>query len=167
MRAKRRLYFLRHGLADRAAWSGDDDDLRPLTPEGERRLAISARTLDRLNLGVDLILTSPLTRARQTAEIAAAGIGAAGNVRIDEGLSHGFGIDDVTRLLRTHEDRERLMLVGHEPSFSQVIGRLCDRAAVVCKKGSLARVDLYDLAEPPRGQLVWLLQPKVLVRLAD
>ena len=68
-----KLYFLRHGRADRSAWNGDDFN-RPLTPRGIEITEASAEMMDKLDLGLDLILSSPLARALQTAEIAAAGL---------------------------------------------------------------------------------------------
>ena len=162
----RRLYFLRHGLADRSAWRGDDD-LRPLTPEGAHRLALSARTLDHLALGVDLILTSPLTRALQTAEIVADGLDLRSVLEVDPRLAHGFDVIDVAEILAEWPDRARIMLVGHEPTFSLVVGQLCGEARVVCKKGGLVRVDLLATDPVPQGELVWLLPPKLLVLRGD
>lgn len=66
-----KLYFVRHGDAgDPAQWEGNDAE-RPLSDEGRRRMALEARTMKRLELGVDRIITSPLLRAVQTAEIVA------------------------------------------------------------------------------------------------
>jgi phosphohistidine phosphatase len=84
------LYFLRHELAgDRAEWMADDRK-RPLTEEGKRRMAGSARALAGLGLGLEAIVTSPLTRARQTAEIAAEGLGMQTKLIEDERLAPGF-----------------------------------------------------------------------------
>ena len=116
----------------------------------------------KLGLGVDLILTSPLTRAVQTAEIAADGLGLVGRVCEEEGLGFGFDMRDVARLLAEHSDREGIMLVGHEPSFSWVVGALTGGSRILFKKGALARVDLAD-EEEPRGELVWLIPPKAMV----
>lgn len=154
-----RLFFLRHGLADRAAWDGSDFE-RPLTPRGERRMEAEARVMARLGLDLDLVLSSPLVRARQTAEIAARHLAPAGGVGIDERLGFGFGPSAVAGILRDHAGCANLMLVGHEPGFSLVL-RAMTGGDVVCKKGSLARVDVYD-HEAPSGELVWLIPPKAL-----
>ena len=69
-----KLFFLRHGLADRSAWSGYDDE-RPLTPYGKERMLAEAETIARLDLGLDAIITSNLTRAQQTTEIVAERLG--------------------------------------------------------------------------------------------
>jgi len=155
-----RLFFLRHGLADRAEWDGDDFE-RPLTEKGKSRMGREAATLAKLDLGIDLILTSPLTRARQTAEIVAKRLDLSNRLQIDERLSPGFGVSALGKILETHGDRQAILLVGHEPDFSETIGELVGGASIVCKKGALARVDV-DEVRPLRGHLVWLIPPAVL-----
>lgn len=156
-----RLYFLRHGRADRDAYDGADDDLRPLTPAGRDRLRRCLPALLALDLDLDLVLSSPLTRARQTAGIVAAGLGRGKLVAETPDLGHGFSLRKLAELLAAHRSARRIMLVGHEPSFSQVIGDLTG-GRVVCRKGSLARVDMLPNGVL-RGELVWLLQPRILL----
>ena len=156
-----KLYLLRHGLAaDREEWSGDDVD-RPLTGEGQARMAREAVTLARLGLSLDLILTSPLVRAYQTAESVAQRLGMMDKLITDERLAPGFGADQLAPLVREHANAAALLLVGHEPDFSELIGALIGGGRVECKKGSLACVNLPD---PLRlaGELLWLLPPKIL-----
>ena len=159
----RRLFFLRHGLADRDQFHGDDDDLRPLTAVGRRRMGVEADFIADLAPDIDVVITSPLVRAVETAEIVAARLGLAGVVSTDGRLGFGFdssGLADILAGLAA--GHRRIMLVGHEPSFSQVVGDLVGGADVVMKKGALARVDLVPGSEV-RGRLMWLLQPRVLV----
>jgi phosphohistidine phosphatase len=119
----------------------------------------SAETLGRMGLEVDRILTSPLTRALQTAEIVAKRLGAP--LLPDERLAEGFGTDALEELLAPLSPGARVMLVGHEPSFSLTIGAVVGGARIVCKKGTLARVDLHS-SRPLRGELVWLIPPRAL-----
>jgi len=154
-----RVDFLRHGLADREAWDGPDFE-RPLTPRGARRMEATGEALLRLGLAPDAILTSPLVRARQTAEIVAERLGLVGRLAVDERLGPDFDVDALARLLADHPAAQYLMLVGHEPGFSLTLGAVTG-GDVVCKKGGLARVDLAAL-DPPAGSLVWLLPPRVL-----
>jgi phosphohistidine phosphatase len=158
------LYFLRHGVAEkRSQWQGDDDH-RPLTDAGRTALLREALTLVRLGLKVDTIVSSPLTRARETADIVAGELGLAVQVVDDERLAHGFGRRRLAQILADHAGADKVMLVGHEPEFSETIGALTG-ARVVCKKGSLARIDVTGGGEGELdGELVWLLQPKVLDR---
>jgi phosphohistidine phosphatase len=155
------LYFLRHGLADRSAYAGTDDRLRPLTEKGKRRLKRQGQTLARLGFSPDLILTSPLTRALQTAEIVAGELGIQDRCRLEPGLACGFDREDLARVLEANPEARELVLVGHEPDFSSVVSGLIGGGQLICKKGSLVRVDLLGEA-PPYGELVWLVPPKLL-----
>jgi phosphohistidine phosphatase len=160
-----KLYFLRHGLADRSEWNGPDY-ARPLTERGKQRMAQEARSIEKLNLNLDYILSSPLTRALQTAQIVAERLGMETKLIEDERLSPGFGIYELQDLLHSLPDVNAILLVGHEPDFSTTIGDLISGGEVACKKGSLARVDLYDSVNL-KGELVWLIPPKVLVMGAE
>ena len=157
------LYFLRHGKAlSRAEWD-EDDGRRPLTPDGADEIERVGATLAAMGVRPDVIVSSPLARAWRTAELAADALGMAGEVVADERLAHGFDIRALKALLADHRPQGSIMLVGHEPDFSAVIGALTGGARVVCKKGGLARVDVdgYGIG---RGQLVWLLPPSLLAR---
>lgn len=156
-----RLFFLRHGLADRSAWDGPDNE-RPLTERGIRRMRREAERIHALNLKLDSILSSPLTRAMQTAEIVASRLGLEDHLREDERLAFGFGVEPLAAILSEAGPDQRIMLVGHEPSFSTTVGRITGGGNIVFKKGALARVDLAGL-NPPLGELVWLIPPKALV----
>ncbi len=161
MEHERRLYFLRHGLADHPDFGGDDDR-RPLTREGEVRLRGEAACIDGLDLDLDVILTSPLTRAAQTAAIVAGRLGLADRVLEEPRLGPGFGVAALAAILsELPAGHQRILLVGHEPGLSLVIGEITGGSDVVMKKGGLARVDLYQDDEL-RGCLVWLLPPKVM-----
>lgn len=155
------LYFLRHGRADRSAWSGSDFD-RPLTPEGRERMIRESQRLNKIGLQVDHVLTSPLVRARQTAEVFAEVTGQVERIVVDERLAHDFSMSALKAIVGDHNTAEKLLMVGHEPSFSAVIGELIGGAPVVCKKGCLARVDIPS-SSVLKGELVWLLQPKTLI----
>jgi phosphohistidine phosphatase len=158
----RRIYFVRHGRADRENFQGDDDTLRPLTGEGAARMAGTARTLAGLALGVDVVLSSPLTRAKQTARILAEALAPPGGLLLEPRLGLGFTTRDLESMLREYRDWETLLMVGHEPSFSAVIGDVIGGGQVTVKKGSLLRVDLHG-QRPPRGVLAWSLPPRLLV----
>ena len=164
MSTQLRLYFLRHGLADREAFSGDDDRERPLTEEGEIRMEREAEFLADLGLELDLILTSPLVRARQTAEIVARRLDLGEKLSEEPRLDPAFDTERLAGILAQLDGTvHNVMLVGHEPSFSDVVGEITGGSHVVCKKGGLARVDV-TAGQKPLGRLVWLLPPKVLLR---
>jgi len=156
------LYFIRHGRADRTAWSGNDFE-RPLTPDGHSRMEKEARRLGEIGFDVDVIITSPLTRAIQTAEIVSDVLEIKHRLVVDDRLGFGFDLSTVRALISEYRDAVRIAFVGHEPSFSSVVGELIGGALVVCKKGSVARVDLYS-RDSRHGELVWLLQPATLLK---
>jgi phosphohistidine phosphatase len=157
-----KVYFLRHGKAEnRAEWRGRDAD-RPLTPEGEEIVRREAEALRAMDLAPDVIVTSPLARARRTAEIVADGLGLGGRLVEDERLAPGFDVARLEQVLAAHASGARAVLVvGHEPDFSETVAALIGGGDVVMKKGGLARV---DVAAPAAGggRLDWLLTPSLL-----
>jgi phosphohistidine phosphatase len=155
------IYFLRHGDAgSRESWKGSDAS-RPLSDEGAARMEREASAMALLQLRLGLILSSPLVRARQTAEIVARTLKLADALADDDRLAPGFGIDELGGIMREHRAVTALMLVGHEPDFSTVIAACIGGGRVDCKKGGLARVDFQDPSSLS-GLLVWLLPPRVL-----
>ncbi|MBI3244441.1 MAG: histidine phosphatase family protein [Chloroflexi bacterium] len=152
-----KLYFLRHGLADWPDWTGADDE-RPLTPDGIEKMKLEAKAIKRLKLKPDAILSSPLIRARQTADLVADRLGL--TVKVTRLLAPGFNIAQLDKLVR-EADAATLLFVGHEPDFSTTLSQLIGGGHVVMKKGGLARVDITAL-DPLSGELVWLLAPAVL-----
>ena len=156
-------YFLRHGPAgDRDTWEGPDFE-RPLTPDGRKRIAREARTMADLKLGIERVITSPLVRARQTAAIVADELDLKGALVEDPRVDLGFSGERLASVLRDYSDANAIVLVGHEPSMSGVIGAVIGDAAIDFKKGALACVEIGSLS-PPRGRLVWLAAPKLLAR---
>jgi len=147
------LYFLRHGEADWPDWNKPDDE-RPLTDFGKKKVRQVAKFLDRLKVKPDLIVTSPLPRASQTAKIAAEQLKV--KLREDESLEPGFGISELQTVFKRHRSKV-LMLVGHEPDFTSVISALTGASLKLSKAG----VALLDIdPESEQGKLLWLFPPK-------
>jgi len=156
-----RVYFLRHGIAwERGEWKGTEAE-RPLTKEGIAKMRSTAETLAHLDLDLDAIITSPLARAKATAEIVADRLGVPSKLSEDKRLAHGFDADRLHAILREHAHAKAVMLVGHEPDLSDAIGTLIGGGRLALKKGGLALVELPD-AESRHGELLWLLTPKWL-----
>jgi phosphohistidine phosphatase len=157
------VYFIRHGLAgDYTRWQ-DDDRLRPLTEKGKIQMAKEAVVISELIQDLDAIITSPLVRAMQTAEIITKHLKMNQSLVEDPRLAPGFGFEELAEIVKERPEAEGLILVGHEPDFSETISRLVGGGRLVCKKGSLARVDITNL-DPLQGELVWLIPPRVLIR---
>lgn len=118
-----------------------------------------AKTMAQMEIDPDAIITSPLARAKETAAI----VGEQLKMKpVEDGrLAGGFDMSALKQVLREHADEQAIMLVGHEPGFSRIIGELIGGGSVVIKKGGLARVDLDD-ASLQSGELVWLIPPRAL-----
>jgi phosphohistidine phosphatase len=160
-----RLFFLRHGIAEDRA-PGQSDFQRRLTQEGVEEMEGVGKGMRKLDLRLDLILTSPLVRARETAEIAAKTLDLEKALKIEERLASGCGFSDLQQALSGVPDQARALLVGHEPDFSEFVGHLIGGGAVRMKKASLACLDV-DRVQPGYGCLRWLLEAEQMVRIGE
>ena len=157
------LYFIRHGLAEERGESWPDDMKRPLTDEGMSRMRKAARGLARLGVSVDVVLTSPLVRARQTAEIVAAGLDPRPSLVNVDSLAPDGTYAAVIADLEKYVRKSRIALVGHEPMMGELAARLIgSRHPLELKKGAVCRIDVEDLPPAGPGDLRWLLTPKIL-----
>jgi phosphohistidine phosphatase len=156
-----RLFLLRHGIAEDAGPNLRDFD-RALTEKGRSELTWIARGMRRLKITPDAVLSSPLVRARETADLVAPVLGS--SVEVVEALASGARFNAFQRVIEAHLASEALMLVGHEPDLSDTAAALIGAhlGAVVLKKAGLIRIDLFGRAEPRAGQLRWLLAPTQL-----
>jgi phosphohistidine phosphatase len=145
---------------DAGEWSGSDFD-RPLTKQGRERMTQAAKALAALRLDVDVIVTSPLVRAKETAAIVAKRLKLQDRLVEDARLGGGFGLRELGEILTEHRAAGAVMLVGHEPSMSRIVGEMVGGADVEFKPGSLACVDVPEPASL-RGALLWLIPAKVL-----
>jgi phosphohistidine phosphatase len=148
------IYFLRHGEADWPNWKKPDDE-RPLTEKGKAEMHQVGAFLANLSVKPDVVLTSPLPRASQTAEIVAHYLDAKS---VEDGLlAPGFGRSELKKLLKKRT-AESVMVVGHEPDFSKTVGKLTG-ARVKLAKAGIALVEAgLDLR---CGKLLWLFPPKI------
>jgi phosphohistidine phosphatase len=153
------IYFLRHAEAMKSVGSNDAE--RPLSEAGVAQMEKEASSIARLGLRPDLVISSPLVRARQTAEIVARTLRLREATRVDDRLAPGFGPEELALILREHGTCAALMLVGHEPDFSRTISACTGGGRVECQKGSLARVG-FERLPVMEGVLAMLLPPEVL-----
>ena len=164
------VYLVRHAIAfdpDVAAWPDDRD--RPLTPGGEKKLRRAARGLRELVPRVDVLLSSPLTRAWQTAQILHAKAAWPAPVRFDE-LEPGRQPADVVEALQPHSGMQSLALVGHEPSLHELAAYLLSgdptSIRLTMKKGGVAYLSFPNPLQAAGAELEWLLSPRLLRNLA-
>jgi phosphohistidine phosphatase len=154
------VLFLRHGPAEsKNEWAGDDEQ-RPLTPGGRLLVEDIACSLPRLKARPDLVLTSPLVRAHQTADLVGRCLAAPDKVLVDKRLAPGFGLKQLEKIIRDHDDVSCLMLVGHDPDLSEVV-RAVTGGRLSIRKGGLAQVEILD-PKVMRGRLISLLVPAPL-----
>jgi phosphohistidine phosphatase len=149
------LYFLRHGKA--GSPRATNDDARELTDAGVAALRAAAPLWRRLNLRPDVVLSSPLPRALQTAELFCAAVG--GSPVTDDRLRPGASWGAMARAMSAHHDARRVMFVGHEPDLSTAVSELSGAASVRMRKGGLACLEFYGIPEPGGGEVAWLLDP--------
>lgn len=161
------LYLIRHGLAAERGEEYPDDSKRPLTSEGIARLRKEARALDALGIGFDQILTSPLVRARQTADVFAESLKSTPPVANTDALAPAGAPANVIQELHRHAKKGRIALVGHEPNMGELAARLVGaRAPFEFKKGAICRIDFETLPPKGLGTLRWFVTPRMLRRLA-
>ena len=157
------LYFIRHGLAEERGDAWPDDAKRPLSDEGMSRLRKAARALTRIDVTIDVVLTSPLVRTRQTAEIVAAALDPRPSLVNVDSLKPDGSYAAVIADLDKHSRKCRIALVGHEPMIGELAARFIgSRHPIEFKKGAVCRIDVVDLPPAGPGELRWLLTPKIL-----
>ena len=160
------LVVVRHAIAgDREEWSrtGRPDAERPVTPEGRKRMQDNARGLRSLASGLQVLATSPYTRAVQTAEILAVEYPDIEVVEVPA-LAHGEPPEAVRDWLGGRSER-RIAVVGHEPDLGRLISWFVlgtSEPAIALKKGGAALVRFAGAPDGGTGELRWLAPPKLL-----
>ncbi|MBC7927449.1 MAG: histidine phosphatase family protein [Bryobacteraceae bacterium] len=158
------LYILRHGIAEDGG-PGRPDEKRELTQEGRQKLTGTLRTAARAGIKPAMILTSPLVRAVETAELAATELGYSGDLIRSNALIPEAEPQAVWDEIRTHQNESSLMLSSHNPLCSRLAGYLlaAPELSVEFKKGSMLCVHLDRVGSQPRGVLLWMLGSKFRV----
>ena len=156
------LCLIRHADAgDPEAWTGSDD-VRPLSGKGEKQAKRLGRFLAELGFRPDAVITSPKTRARQTAEIVADSLGV--EIAIDERLAGGVDVVTIEAILFDAGEPERPVLVGHDPDLSELTSWIAGAGPIALKKGALVRIDTIRPISQASGTLRWLVPPDLLAR---
>ena len=157
------LYLIRHGIAAERGKEWPDDSTRPLTPDGISRLRKTARGLNAIGVGFDQIVTSPLVRTRQTADIFAEELKSKPPVVTADALAPAGTPASVIQEIARHVRKPRVALVGHEPNLGELAAQLIgSRTPLEFKKGGICRIDFDVLPPKGAGALRWFLTPKIL-----
>ena len=161
------LYLIRHGLAAERGDEYPDDSKRPLTSQGISRVRKEARALDEIGVEFDHIITSPLVRTRQTADILAESMKSKAAVSASDALAPaGTPAAVIQDLAKFAKKGTRIALVGHEPNLGELAARLIGaRAPFEFKKGAICRMDFEVLPPKGLGHLRWFVPPRMLRKL--
>jgi phosphohistidine phosphatase len=160
------VYFLRHASAGVSKNDPVKDEKRPLDRDGVEQCGHVGRALAVLETHVDVIVSSPLKRATQTAARIANELAYEGKISLDPALRPGASFAQFRDLLTRYGNQEAIMVVGHNPNLSEFLGRLIgggSRAGIDLKKAGVARVEVNH----HRGVLNWCLTPKLLRTLTE
>lgn len=165
------LYLVRHAVAAERGPDYPDDALRPLTPEGVDRFTRAVAGLRALGVTLDVVLASPLQRARETADVLVAGLRPKPKLVVTDALAPDHKLADVlaavARVASTGRGASRIGLVGHEPDLGEMAAKLLGaRGAVEFRKGAVCRIDVDRAMPAGPGTLRWFLPPRALRGLA-
>jgi phosphohistidine phosphatase len=155
------IYFLRHASAGSHKANQAADERRPLDPDGIQQCAVIGRALAALELKSDVVISSPLKRASQTAELVAREIGYEDRIEFSDALHPDADYGAFQQLLQTYAKKDEIMVVGHNPTLSEFLSLLisggASHTAVDLKKGAVAKVPVNGNS----SSLQWCLTPKV------
>ena len=156
------IYFLRHASAGERKKNPRKDERRPLDPQGIEQCGDVGRALAALDVAVDAIISSPLKRATQTAALVGNEIGYERQLFLEKALRPEATFEQFREMLRKHSKADSLMVVGHNPNFSEFLGKTISprnsTAHVDLKKGSVARVE----SDGKSSVLHWCLTPRLI-----
>jgi phosphohistidine phosphatase len=156
------IFILRHGKAEDPS-HGITDAQRKLTKKGHEEIVAVADWMKTQELRFDLIAASPLVRAQETAAIIADVLGAQGKLTTWKILVPGGNPDTVCHEISRQTDLQSVLLVGHEPLLSSLIGRIIagdPGAGIIMTKGALAKIRNFSFTNYPSGDLHWLITAK-------
>ncbi|PYP88106.1 MAG: phosphohistidine phosphatase SixA [Blastocatellia bacterium AA13] len=161
------LYIIRHAIAQPIGSKNDfTDEKRKLTTQGRELMTEAARGLRRLGIQLDLMFSSPLIRAIETAEIVADTLGYDGTHIVQTlNLAPGASFTELLAEVKRHNGAEAIALVGHQPDLGALVSTLVwgdSRMSLPLKKGSTCCINVIETVPSVRGTLSWLLTPRQL-----
>ena len=162
------IYLVRHAIAAERGAEWPDDNKRPLTERGISRFKEAVAGLRWLDMTIDEVITSPLVRAKQTADLLAAGVTGKPVVRVLEALAPGHSPAMVMTQLAKLARRRRIAIVGHEPGLGELAAHLIGASRPLeFRKGGACRIDIESLSTKRAGSLLWFVTPKILRELGQ
>ena len=156
------IYFVRHASAGEHLSNPKKDEKRPLDPDGIEQCGVIGRALAALNVQPDVIISSPLKRATQTASLIGNEIGFEAKLQLDPAMRPEASFADFRRILEKYARHEAIMVVGHNPSITDFLAKIVAKsgceALIDFKKGAVARVE----TERRAATLNWFITPKLV-----
>lgn len=160
------LYLVRHGKAEERGVAWPDDAKRPLTDDGTERMRRAARGLVRLGVTVDVVLTSPYVRARQTAELIASAFASRPPIVASDSLTPNGSFPALLEELDKQSKRGQVAIVGHQPDLGEIAARLGGlRQALDFKKGAICRIDVKTIPPAGAGIIRWFMTAAMLAAI--
>ena len=154
------IYFLRHASAGSHKANLAADERRPLDPDGIQQCGVIGRALAELEVKLDIVISSPLKRAQQTAELVAREIGYEDRIEFSDALRPEANYRGFEQLLQSYAKKDEIMVVGHNPTLSEFLSLLisggASHTAVELKKGAIAKVPM----DGNSSALQWCFTPK-------
>jgi phosphohistidine phosphatase len=166
------LFVIRHAIAEPLGKENEfSDEKRVLTAEGRHRMREVVKGLAKLGIEIDLILSSPLARSVETAEIIAAAVGLSKkDIKQTSNLEPGASVDGLFAEIKGLAGVEAIVLVGHQPDLGGLIARIINgdggALSIQLKKGSVCCLNVSETVPALRGDMMWLLTPRQLRLLA-
>ena len=162
------IYLVRHAVAAERGPKYPDDRSRPLTPEGVKRFRESVKGLSKFGVEIDIVLTSPLVRARDTATLLVSALKPKPSIEQVEALAPGGRHVAIVEAIKAAKRQRRIALVGHEPDLGEFAARLLgSRGGVEFKKGAICLIDVDSATPGGPGTLRWFLPPRALRALSE
>ena len=157
------IYILRHGHAEQVENIINDFD-RALTVEGIEKINRLGSFFNTLETKLEIVLSSPFLRAKQTAEILVSNLNPKPEIKIVDFLSCGASSKDISKGLLDYSTNKSILIVGHSPDLDVFLGKLIGAGKVNLKKGALAKVNFENNIEIS-GELEWLITPKIVKKV--
>lgn len=159
------IFILRHGLAEDLNDNQVKSDFdRNLTEEGKEKTQNLSLFFNKLKEEVDVVLSSPYNRSKQTAEIFVTSLNPKPILKIVDFLSCGASSKDIAKGLLPYSSKSKIVLVGHAPDLEMFLGKLIGANRIKLKKGALAKVNLNNRVELA-GELEWLITSKIVKKI--
>ncbi|HEY3422605.1 MAG TPA: phosphohistidine phosphatase SixA [Methanocellaceae archaeon] len=162
------LFIIRHGPAGKSLDDKKLDEARPLTKKGKEKMKEIARGLSDMDISFDKIVTSPLLRCAETADILSKCSGGKKSVESIDALKPGGSGDELIGYLNALDGVDNVAIVGHEPFLSEFASYCLAKSKnsfIDLKKGGVIALEFGGMIKPGAGKICWMMEPSQLIKL--